>query len=94
MVIALDYDDTYTLDPEFWDEFVDIAHHAHHEVLIVTARPWAEVHLADIRATQGLLELPIYATGLMGKRAYMNSIGVNVDVWIDDLPEWICGCAA
>ena len=25
MIVALDYDKTYTLDPEFWNQFIDLA---------------------------------------------------------------------
>ena len=38
MLIALDYDGTYTADPELWDLFISAARQRGHEVKIVTMR--------------------------------------------------------
>ena len=38
MLIALDYDKTYTADPALWDNFVDLAQSRGHTVKIVTMR--------------------------------------------------------
>jgi hypothetical protein len=38
MMIALDYDQTFSLDPEFWEKFVNLAQFAGHDIRIVTVR--------------------------------------------------------
>jgi hypothetical protein len=37
----------------------------------------------------GLLWSEHYFTNLASKRWHMHQLGVNVDVWIDDLPECV-----
>jgi len=76
MKISLDYDGTYTRDPELWKQFVAIAKQRGHEVTIVTGRSPAEV----IRN----VELPIVYCSRTAKRNHF-----QVDVWIDDEPQWI-----
>ena len=82
MLIALDYDGTYTLDPEFWDLFIQSAKMRKHEVVIVSARYSSEV-----------IERPpdnviIYYTGRRAKKEFMENM-ISPDVWIDDHPEYI-----
>jgi hypothetical protein len=38
MLISLDYDNTYTLDPKFWDMFVKNAISSGHRVICCTMR--------------------------------------------------------
>ena len=90
MNIALDYDDTFTLDPTFWLMFIAAAELSGHTVHIVTARLWEMA--PDV--VEALPNRHIWCTALTPKRAYMEDQGIRFDVWIDDWPEWICGCAA
>ncbi len=86
MLIALDYDDTYTRDRKFWVTFIANATGAGHRVICVTARTSAEAELMD----QIFKELvPVYPTSREQKRPFMQRQGIFVDVWIDDQPEWI-----
>ena len=84
MIIALDYDDTYTADPELWDRFVDAAIELGHRVICCTCR-------RDTPENREIVRIPgargHYFTGLSPKRWYLMQNGVDVDVWIDDLPE-------
>jgi len=91
MNIALDYDGTFDLDLIFWYTFIQIAATRGHNVCIVSAREPVQMH--DIQDAVPP-NTKIYATGLIPKRAYMERQGIAIDVWIDDWPEWICGCAA
>lgn len=38
MRIAIDYDNTYTRDPEFWDQMIDYGNSRGHEFICVTMR--------------------------------------------------------
>ncbi len=33
LTIAIDYDDTYTADPVFWDKFIQLAQNHNHKML-------------------------------------------------------------
>ena len=87
MKIALDYDETYSVDPEFWNLFIASAKARGHEVRGVTAR--------DDRfdRTAGLVELEqlipvIYCRGI-AKRWYCTHFVEDFvpEVWVDDNPE-------
>ena len=84
MNIALDFDDTYTRDPIFWDDFIANAKSRGHDIRIVTFR--------KSRMTDPIFEtigIPVIFTEFTQKRAHCNKIGWHVDVWIDDSPEFI-----
>jgi hypothetical protein len=86
MNIALDFDDTYTRDPAFWDQFILIAKQRNHDVRIVTFRKRTMTDPAlDYLATV----IPVIFTEYTQKRAFTNKMGWMVDVWIDDSPEFI-----
>ena len=82
MKISLDYDDTYTKDPLFWNRFISLCTGSGHEVMIVTYRD------------EGLpinheLDIPVFYTAYKSKRKFMENAGHPIDVWIDDSPETI-----
>src|ERR1700704_5852874 len=72
MKIALDYDDTYTADPELWDDFIDAAIARGHEVAIVTKRP-------PRAGAPTRRDIPKIFTDKKAKAAFYPA-----DVWIDD----------
>jgi hypothetical protein len=88
MIIALDYDRTYTADQELWNAFIKAARSRGHEVIILTWRtsaidPEFERLYPKVNA--------IWCTDRGSKRAYAERLGVKVDIWIDDNPESIIG---
>lgn len=76
MLIALDYDGTYTADPDFWDLFIEAARVAKHKVVCVTMR----------YPTEPVPELPIDI--LYTSRKAKSSV-ITPDIWIDDRPGYI-----
>ena len=76
MLIALDWDKTYTLDPELWDAFIVNAQQRGHTVKIVTMRYPHEI-LQDAP-----VEVLYTSRGAKAKT-------ISPDVWIDDQPHWI-----
>ena len=86
MNIALDFDDTYTRDPQLWDHFIAQAKDRQHDIRIVTFRKRSMTDPALDWLSQ---ILPVIFTEYQQKRAFTNRIGWNVDVWIDDSPEFI-----
>ena len=81
MRIALDYDGTYTADPELWEAFIHNAHAAGHEVVCVTMR----------YPHEGAPGIPcrVVFTSRLAKWRAMIERGEPVDVWIDDQPGYI-----
>ncbi len=86
MNIALDFDQCYTMDVHMWDQFVVLAEVGEHTVYIVTGRyadgeeiPWAPVPPERV----------IY-TNRKAKRPFLeHHLGIHIDIWIDDRPEYI-----
>jgi len=85
MRIALDWDGSYTLDPEFWDSFILLCKNGGHDVRIITLRK-PEMHI-DMKFFD--YEIPIIYTSNMHKREYCDKIDWHPDIWIDDSPEFI-----
>lgn len=87
MRIALDYDGTYTADPELWGGFVASAMARGHEVYIVTMR-YAEEG-AEIEYNLKNRVTGIMYTSRMNKATYVFSQQKLMDIWIDDQPHFI-----
>lgn len=91
MLLALDYDDTYTRDPLFWDRVIKLAEHHGHSVICATMRYPHEG--ADVEAALvGKVEKIVY-TGRKAKHNAVYAAGFMPSVWIDDSPHFIHGDA-
>lgn len=88
MIIALDYDNTYTADPEFWNKFILDAEEAGHKVICVTGRSDTEDFARPVMESIGKLCQVVFA-GPKWKRDAALAKGWKVDVWIDDMPEMV-----
>ena len=79
MLIALDYDGTYTKDPALWNQFIIDAVAAGHRIVTVT-----------MRGPRAALTVPmeVFYTGGTPKADYVKAQGLKVDIWIDDDP-WL-----
>lgn len=89
MKIGLDFDNTYTRDPEAWNTFIRYFTGRGHTVYCVTYRyqsEWTEV-LATIGEVIG--HDRCFFTGGRAKHPYMIDQGIYIDVWIDDMPQLI-----
>ncbi len=82
LTIAIDYDDTYTADPNLWDAFIADCKFKGHRVVCVTCRRRTDEN-REIVKIEGV---PVYFTELASKTWYMDKQGVKVDIWIDDNP--------
>lgn len=86
MLIALDFDATYTLDPDLWNEFIDKAISRGHKVICVTMRYDYEGTL--LKKTIGK-KCDIIFTNRKAKRPFLLNKKIKPNVWIDDEPKWI-----
>lgn len=87
MLIALDYDNTYTLDPVFWNGFIVVSKARGHSVIIATMRSEAEGKIVKMDLEE-IVEDIIF-TNRKAKRPYLKKLNIFPDVWIDDIPEFI-----
>ena len=86
MVIGLDYDGTFTADPELWRRFIADAVLCGHKVVCVTGRKVA----IDFTRSPRLPDcVPVVLAGDEWKREAAARAGHLVDVWIDDMPEMV-----
>lgn len=95
MTFGIDFDGTFTADPDLWRAFVHSAKAKGHKCVCVTARADQEMltlpsrHWGDeVREALGDL-MPIVFCDSDPKELRTLRAGWNVDVWIDDDPAGI-----
>ena len=81
MNISIDYDGTYTRNPEMWESIIKTMREHGCEVFCVTKRWESEGDDISINAPV------IHAT--KSKLEAVASSGVSIDIWIDDKPHTI-----
>lgn len=87
MLIALDYDGTYTLDPDLWDKFILMARFSGHEVIIATMRNENELEQIKNRLFDRVDD--IVFTSRKSKVQELQRQGYHPDIWIDDNPYYL-----
>lgn len=85
MIIAIDYDETWTAFPGLWRDFVASCRQRGITVIIVTNRSM-DMHIGD--PGKFGVEAVVYANG-RPKREAAHLHDFNVDIWIDDLPHLV-----
>lgn len=84
MNIALDWDGTYTRDPDSWQGFIRAFRQAGHKVWIVTARH----ERTPVNPVPEGIEDVIYCD-FEAKKTVTDNLDLDIHVWIDDEPIWI-----
>lgn len=88
MTISLDFDETYTRDPEMWRKFAHMAVSMGHEIVLITNRTPEQG--AEVRAAlRGVPVSAVVFAGRAPKREAARRQGIRVDVWVDDLPHTV-----
>lgn len=84
MVIAIDYDDTISINNEMWVEIINVFQSYGHKVVCVTYRQpdcdpheleWLEQH-----------DVEVFFTSQTSKSEFMERCGLEIGIWIDDDP--------
>lgn len=84
---AFDYDNTISRDVDSFIQIMNLLRMAGHDVFVVTARR-EHIHPEDFHEIEK--EFRVIKTRHIAKRLYMREVeGIEVDVWIDDMPEAI-----
>lgn len=92
MILALDFDNTYSRDPVMWNAVIGMMQHAGHTVYCVTMRTPEEGR--PVRESLENHVDGIFFTSRKAKRDFMNARQIMVDVWIDDQPAFVLMDAA
>jgi len=84
MIIGLDYDGTYTRDPELWDQFIEMFQAKGHTIIIATMRHEGESidHIFKDKCE-------IVYTRRLAKKVFLDNKNIKPDIWVDDNPMWI-----
>lgn len=83
MIVSIDYDLTYTVDPAAWRSAIEVLQSAGHEVICVTGRRPDEPVCVQLQAVVA----DVIYTGGRPKAQAAKSAGWWPDIWIDDTPE-------
>lgn len=86
MLIALDYDGTYTADPDLWLDFIKRAQSRGHTVICVTMRHDHETLDMCLRLQD---RVEVICSARQAKQLFLNELGIYPDIWIDDNPKWL-----
>jgi len=87
LLISLDYDDTFTANPIFWKKFIDLAIEEGHRIVIATMRHEHEGRNLEILLADHVEKI-IY-TGRKAKKPFLKKLGIEPDIWVDDMPEFL-----
>lgn len=86
MLIALDYDDTFTKDPDLWIDFIKKANLKDHKIICVTMR-YSDEGEEVLKSIGKYCE--VIFTSRNAKLQYLSERNIFPDVWIDDNPRWL-----
>jgi hypothetical protein len=92
--IGLDYDNTYTRDPELWDNIITLCKQKGHKVYVVTLRYNHPSESWDVNDNLKDKVDGIFFTERKAKQSFMFKQGISIDVWVDDMPFFIENNAA
>ena len=87
MLIALDYDGTYTEDPDGWLAFIKLMKKRGHNFVVVTMRTAEQKSSMDQRLLDAVPQ--VVTTEYRAKRMFCAAFGIEPDVWIDDKPSFL-----
>lgn len=87
--VAVDYDDTFTLNPALMSRLTRVLKSAGCEVKIVTWRHSIAEGNNILEMASKHLEIDVIYCGGQPKQAICKYLGWEPDVWVDDKPETI-----
>lgn len=90
MLVALDYDETFTRDPATWISVVNVLRAAGHTVVVVTMRDTSRNEAEPVLIALYDHVDAVFFTARCSKWDYMMTVHkLLVHVWIDDNPLFI-----
>jgi hypothetical protein len=93
LTISIDFDRTFSADPELWGQFAREAVSQGNVVVMITRREDTPEDRAKIEETLGeyfdAFSMIVLAGGSRQKEEAASEAGIKVDIWIDDSPQTI-----
>lgn len=92
-IVSIDWDNTFTAEPKFYNELIHRYLHAGFKPIICTLRGSEEEDVREICEAVETGKVEICPTDGKSKREYIeNKKGLNVNLWIDDFFPGIASC--
>ena len=88
MIIALDFDETYTKDPMLWNYLILGVNHDKlkaNKIIMATYRH-EKLDYDPLFEILRVLGVDCYFTDGKAKKPFLQNLGIEVDIWIDDNP--------
>lgn len=89
LTIGLDYDNTYSADPECFRAIIRCFQSMGHEVLCVTMRHHELDWLDEFKTLQDKYGVDTVFCNGYAKRKVTQDMGIGIDIWIDDTPRGV-----
>lgn len=89
--ICLDYDGSFTEFPELFDMIIKESSRLKYKVILATMR---YPHEEDLFLKEINNRISVYYTSRKAKLPYLESMGIEPDLWIDDRPDFILNNAS
>ena len=90
LTFALDYHNTYSADPKFWNVFIELVYLRKDKLLCVShATDHDEIDKLYKSIGKIIGQDNVVLTNGAAKKPYCDEHGINIDVWIDNNPEHI-----
>ena len=88
LAIAIDFDDTFTADPDMWAEFIRNNKQRGHSFYCVTNRKGSEenVDMMNEQFDKLNCQMTIIFANELSKLDTVEQLGLTIDIWIDDSP--------
>jgi hypothetical protein len=89
VIVAIDYDSTWTADPGLWETFAGMMRDRGHTLVLVTNRMDTALNRNEVIPKVGPHVKWVMFAGPTPKRDFAVSQGVHPQIWIDDNPQTV-----
>lgn len=89
MLLAIDYDNTYTADKPGMQAIIRCFQTNGHKVILATMRSRELDYHPDFDFLEFTYNVPCYFSDGRSKRDYLSELGIYPNWWLDDNPESI-----
>ena len=90
LTFALDYHNTYSADPKFWNVFIELVY-LRKDKLLCVSHSTDQDEIDELYKSIGKIigKDNVILTDGAAKKPYCDEHGIDIDVWIDNNPEHI-----
>jgi hypothetical protein len=89
VTVAIDYDATWSSDPELWESFAIYAKGKGHKVILITNRSDNHRNRQEVGGAVGRFVDEMILAGPIPKREAAARYNIYPHIWIDDKPQTV-----